>query len=100
MKCFLKLMSVVVVAVFAAYPAFATQPGQTVNPNGFPSGDHYNLNIIGKKSGFNCPGQQYDLSGNLVSGNVIYVPGDRDRHQDHDAVRGRSQRPRPSPTSR
>ena len=74
MKRFLKAMFAVVVAVLAAFPAFAVQPGQTVNPNGFPSGDHYNLNIIGKKSGFTCPEQQYDLSGNLLYGNVIYVP--------------------------
>ena len=32
-----------------------------VNPNGFPSGPHYNLNIIGKKDGFTCPEQQYYL---------------------------------------
>ncbi|MEW5803353.1 MAG: hypothetical protein AB1847_14765 [bacterium] len=26
-----------------------------VNPNGFPAGPHYNLNIIGKETGFTCP---------------------------------------------
>lgn len=44
-----------------------------VNPNGFPSGDHYNLNIIGKKAGFTCPAQEYDLSENPIFGNVVFV---------------------------
>lgn len=75
MKYLLKLfLAISVVTFFAAAPAYTTQPGETVNPNGFPSGDHYNLNIIGKKSGFTCPDVQYDLSGNAVYGNVIYVP--------------------------
>jgi hypothetical protein len=39
--------AVAVVAAFAAAPTYATQPGQTVNPNGFPSGEHNNLNILG-----------------------------------------------------
>ena len=41
--------------------------------NGFPSGPHYNLNIIGKKDSFTCPPQEY-LDGNPVYGNVIFVP--------------------------
>ena len=47
----------------------ATKPGQDVNPNGFPSGEHYNLNIIGKKPGFVC---EAPISGEY--GNVIFVP--------------------------
>ena len=39
--------AVAVVAAFAAAPTYATQPGQTVNPKGFPSGEHSNLNILG-----------------------------------------------------
>ena len=74
MRYFLKLMSVVVVAVLAAYPAYATEPGQTVNPNGFPSGEHYNLNLSGKKATFICPQQQYDEFGNPAYGNVIFMP--------------------------
>ena len=66
-------LSVAVVAAFAAAPAFATQPGQTVNPNGFPSGEHYNLNILGKKDGYACE-QKYDELGNPVYGNVVFVP--------------------------
>lgn len=61
-------------SAFLAIPAFATQPGNEVNPNGFPSGDHYNLNIIGKKAEFTCPEQAYDEFGNLIYGNVVFVP--------------------------
>jgi hypothetical protein len=32
--------------------AYATQPGQDINPNGFPSGPHFNLNVHGKNSNF------------------------------------------------
>jgi hypothetical protein len=53
-------------------PAFAQAP--PTNPNGFPSGDHYNLNIIGKKATFSCPAQEYDAYGNPIYGNVVYVP--------------------------
>ncbi len=46
-----------------------------VNPNGFPSGPHYNLNIHGKKADFNCPAQEYDpITGLPVYGNSIFVP--------------------------
>jgi hypothetical protein len=61
-----------------ASQAMATKPGQDVNPNGFPSGEHYNLNIIGKKAGFTCPDQEYDEFGNIVYGNVIFVPENGD----------------------
>ena len=74
MKYLLKLaLSIVVIAAFAVAPVSATEPGQSVNPNGFPSGEHYNLNIIGKNADFTCPGQEY-LSGAPLYGNVIYVP--------------------------
>jgi hypothetical protein len=39
--------AVAIVAAFAAAPTYATQTGQTVNPNGFPGGAHNNLNILG-----------------------------------------------------
>ena len=39
--------AVAVVAAFTAVPTTTTQPGQTVNPNGFPGGEHNNLNIHG-----------------------------------------------------
>lgn len=45
------------------------------NPNGFPSGTHYNLNIHGKKDGFFCPEQEY-LFEEPIYGNSIFVPED------------------------
>lgn len=45
-----------------------------LNPNGFPSGEHYNLNIHGKKDSFNCPEQDYDLYGDPIYGNSVFVP--------------------------
>ena len=45
-----------------------------VNPNGFPSGDHYNLNIHGKKDSFNCPEQEYDIYDEPIYGNSVFVP--------------------------
>jgi hypothetical protein len=44
--------------------------------NGFPSGPHYNLNIIGKKAEFACnPVPDADpLTGLPVYGNVVFVP--------------------------
>ncbi len=66
------LLAVVLAVVVT--PAFGTKPGETVNPNGFPSGDHYNLNIIGKNENFACPAQEYDDAGNPVYGDVIFVP--------------------------
>ena len=55
-----------------AIPALAQGPA--TNPNGFPSGDHYNLNIIGKNSSFACPAQEFDDAGNPIYGNVVFVP--------------------------
>jgi hypothetical protein len=44
---------------FVAGSALAVKPGADgnppTNPNGFPSGEHFNLNIHGKKTYFNCP---------------------------------------------
>ena len=42
--------------------------------NGFPSGPHYNLNIIGKKDTFSCPSPETDATGAPIYGNVIFVP--------------------------
>ncbi len=41
--------------LFTTGSAFAVKPGETVNPNGFPEGTHFNMNIHGKNLGFNCP---------------------------------------------
>lgn len=56
--------------------AMATKPGQDVNPNGFPSGTHYNLNIHGKKDGFTCPDVKLDEFGDPEYGKSIFVPED------------------------
>jgi len=49
------------------------------NPNGFPSGTHYNLNIIGKKADFTCPVQEFDpYTGLPIYGNVVFVPENGD----------------------
>jgi hypothetical protein len=99
----LMIMSVLamVCVFFAVGTVSAVKPGKEVNPNGFPSGPHYNLNIIGKKTNFVCPEQEYyleisggDRDGELVEscpdgyvcdvtqepiyGNVIFVPEDGD----------------------
>lgn len=68
-------LSILIALVITAEPALATKPGQDTNPNGFPSGEHYNLNIIGKKPEFNCPEQKYDdVTGDPIYGKVIFVP--------------------------
>ena len=55
--------------------AIATKPGEDTNPNGFPSGPHFNLNIIGKKPEFTCPELEFDPDTGLpIYGNVIFVP--------------------------
>jgi hypothetical protein len=49
--------------------------GSDVNPNGYPSGEHFNLNIIGKSAGFVSPPAQYDTTtGAQIYGNVIFIP--------------------------
>jgi len=69
----------------ATCPALAAKPVDGAGlpfGNGFPSGEHYNLNIIGKKAGFVCPAGEVDASGNPVYGNVIFSP----RVQGADAI--------------
>jgi hypothetical protein len=73
-RMLLRLLAVACLAAYVSPFAYATKPGQDVNPNGFPSGEHYNLNIIGKKDNFTCPDQEYDEYGNPVYGNVVFVP--------------------------
>ncbi len=50
---------VIVMVAFLTGQAIATKPGELWNPNGFPSGEHFNLNIIGKNDSFTCPVQKY-----------------------------------------
>ncbi len=43
--------------------------------NGFPSGKHFNLNLIAKKDHFQCPAPEYDpCTGQQVYGNVVFIP--------------------------
>jgi hypothetical protein len=49
----------VVGSAFAVKPTAEGDP--PVNPNGFPAGEHFNLNIHGKKADFSCP-DEYDGS--------------------------------------
>jgi hypothetical protein len=60
-KISLSIMAIISIVAFIMTPALATKPEETVNPNGFPSGPHYNLNIHGKKVEYNCPEQEYYL---------------------------------------
>jgi hypothetical protein len=73
-KCTGRVLSMFLLLSLVVTPASATKPGEEVNPNGFPSGEHHNLNIIGKKADFTCPEQEYDELGNPIYGNVIFVP--------------------------
>ena len=68
---------VIIMLIFVAGSSFATKPGEDVNPNGFPSGLHYNLNIIGKNDTFTCPAYlcDYVIDPGCVA-NVIYIPVD------------------------
>lgn len=46
--------------------------------NGFPSGKHYNLNILGKRDNFNCPVPSFDPeTGQQEFGKVIFIPRDQ-----------------------
>ncbi len=62
MKKLIVMSFVIVMVAFLTGQAIATKPGNDVNPNGFPSGPHFNLNIIGKKPGFTCPEQKYEVT--------------------------------------
>jgi len=42
--------------------------------NGFPSGLHFNLNLIAKPEHFACPPPEFDEAGNPVHGRVIFFP--------------------------
>lgn len=42
--------------------------------NGAPSGQHFNLVLLGKKAHFQCPPPEFDEDSNQVYGNVIFIP--------------------------
>ena len=69
---------VVCVVLVVALTAHADKPvdPETGIPfgNGFPSGPHYNLNIIGKRGNFTCPEPSFDDQQQQVFGNVIFIP--------------------------
>lgn len=73
-----KLITIGFIAVIMALSigqAIATKPGEETNPNGFPSGPHFNLNIIGKKAEFVCPEPEPDpVTGDPIYGKVVFVP--------------------------
>lgn len=60
------LMSTMFIVAVSSGAALAIKPGEDVNPNGFLSGPHYNLNIHGKKENFTCPDQTTDDGGKSV----------------------------------
>ena len=71
-----QIISLTLAALFAL-PAYATKPVHDSGlpfGNGFPSGTHFNLNMLGKKFGFDCPPPDADASGAESYGNVIFVP--------------------------
>lgn len=77
MKRLISLSSLILVAVLLmAASATAEKPAREDDtlPNGFISGEHYNLNIIGKKEGFNCQQEQLDADGNPIYGKVVFIP--------------------------
>jgi hypothetical protein len=74
MKGIIKSFLVIFACALIASPTFAVKPGKEVNPNGFPSGEHYNLNLNAKKSDYNCTPQVNDELGDPVYGKVIFIP--------------------------
>lgn len=70
------LCVVIAITGILSLPALAVKPGEEVNPNGFPSGEHYTLNIHGKKLDFQCPPPETDENGDPVYGGSIFIPED------------------------
>jgi len=71
-KITFKILIIVSILAFITAPALATKPGEDVNPNGFPSGAHHNLNIHGKKLDFTCDSMVPEEDGYF--GGSIFVP--------------------------
>jgi hypothetical protein len=71
-----------VAAVTFIAPEITAHAGKPVDENGmpfgngFPSGYHYNLNILGKQGHFTCPPPEY-VDGTQAYGNVIFIPRDQ-----------------------
>ena len=71
-KITFKILIIISILAFITAPALATKPGEDVNPNGFPSGAHHNLNIHGKKLDFTCDSMVPEEDGYF--GGSIFVP--------------------------
>jgi hypothetical protein len=69
----MKIVKILLINFIVLAFTFSFAGAKDVNPNGFPSGPHYNLNIIGKKAEFICPELEYDEYGNIIYGNVVFV---------------------------
>lgn len=74
MKSLAKMSLLIGGVILLSGTAMAAKPGEELNPNGFPGGPHYNLNIHGKKAGFTCPDIEVDESGTPLYGNALFVP--------------------------
>lgn len=84
MKRTATLVFIVVILIAFNITAYAEKPVDSNGipfGNGFPSGKHFNLNIIGKKDHFSCPPPEY-IDGTQVFGNVIFIP----REQGNDPI--------------
>lgn len=68
-----RVVCTVVAAVCGLLIAGPALAGNNLVGNGFPSGPHFNLVVLGKKPGFVCPTAAEYLANN-PSQNVIYVP--------------------------
>lgn len=76
MVCGIRSTLLLTAVLWLAAPAGATKPGEEVNPNGFPSGEHYNLNLHGKTIDFECPAPELDENGDPSYGKSIFIPED------------------------
>lgn len=65
-------------ATGAGQAAKPTDPSGLPYGNGFPSGAHWNLNLIAKKPHFACPAGEFDSAGDPVYGNVVFFPREQD----------------------
>lgn len=78
MKKAVKATIIAISALAFALTAYAAKPVNSLGVpfgNGFPSGAHFNLNIIGKKDNFACPAPEFDpFTGQQVYGNVVFIP--------------------------
>ena len=81
MKHAITLSLVGIMLLLCAVPADAAKRTTSLGVpfgNGFPKGNHFNLNIIAKRDNFVCPEPVYDpCTGKQIYGNVIFIPRDQ-----------------------